>query len=103
MAERTGCPVLTSLWSYVLEEVALVSQNCRTNGAITTKSNLDDNKMYHSSMAERTGCSVLTSLWSYVLEDVTLVSLNAKLVARTPPKSTRKMAKWITKAKNIQQ
>ena len=57
-----------------------------------------DLPIWYLSMAERTGCPVFTSLWSYVLEDVTFVFMNSKLVARTPPKSTRKSAKWIVKA-----
>ena len=44
MAERTGCPVLTSLWSYVLEEVALVSYNRQIDDENTTKSNPEDKK-----------------------------------------------------------
>ena len=54
MAERTGCPVLTSLWSYVLEEVALVSYNRQIDDENTTKSNPEDDKKDRKSIKHTT-------------------------------------------------
>ena len=90
MAERTGCPVLTSLWSYVLEEVALVSQNWRTDDESTTKINPEDDKRDHKSST----CD----------ESTTKSNPNDNKMDRSNmAERTRKMAKWIAKAKNIQQ
>ena len=84
MAERTGCPILSSLWSYVTVMllrsscpwiIDLVGQGTRDQKKTKTYNSRYSLVVTHPTtnlpiwslcMAERTGCPILFSLWSYV-------------------------------------